>query len=140
MKRNRDSMFHVHLWWSPRTVLSLETAAVSACVFGIHSWGEYAVRGSKATGKQTLEGWADSDFAGDMDTRNSTSGFVFMLNGGAAFLVKQVTAVGWDIDGRSPVHCCESCVVEIYQAQKCVLSSGLGESSMGSNIAGIRED
>eukprot|EP00884_Botryococcus_braunii_P008964 jgi/Botrbrau1/18069/Bobra.0062s0055.1 len=75
-----------------------------------------------------------------MDTRNSMSGFVFMLNGRAAFLVKHVTAVGWDIDGRSPVHCCESCVVEIYQAQKCVLSSGLGESSMGSNIAGIRED
>ncbi len=53
--------------------------------FGIHNWGEYAVRGSKGTGKQTLEGWVDSDFAGDMDTRKSTLGFVFMLNGGAAF-------------------------------------------------------
>ena len=54
--------------------------------------------------------------------------------------MKQVTAVGWDIDGRSPVHCGESCLIEIYQAHKCVLSSGLGESSMGSNIAGICEN
>jgi hypothetical protein len=35
------------------------------------------------TGQQTLEGYVDSDFAGDMDTRKSTTGFVFMLNGGA---------------------------------------------------------
>jgi hypothetical protein len=34
------------------------------------------------TGQQTHEGYVDSDFAGDMDTRKSTTGFVFMLNGG----------------------------------------------------------
>jgi hypothetical protein len=34
------------------------------------------------TWQQTLEGYVDSDFAGDMDTRKSTTGFVFMLNGG----------------------------------------------------------
>ena len=37
----------------------------------------------EGTGQQTLEGYVDSDFAGDMDTRKSTTGFVFILNGGA---------------------------------------------------------
>lgn len=30
-----------------------------------------------------MEGWVDSDFAGDKDTRKSTTGFVFTLHGGA---------------------------------------------------------
>jgi hypothetical protein len=34
-------------------------------------------------GKQDLTGFVDSDFAGDVDSRKSTTGFVFMLNGGA---------------------------------------------------------
>jgi len=35
---------------------------------------------------QQLEGYVDSDYAGDIDTRRSTSGYVFMLNGGAISL------------------------------------------------------
>ena len=31
----------------------------------------------------TLRGYSDSDWAGDPDTRRSTNGYVFMLNGGA---------------------------------------------------------
>jgi hypothetical protein len=34
-------------------------------------------------GKQDLVGYVDSDFAGDVDSRKSTTGFVFMVNGGA---------------------------------------------------------
>lgn len=30
-----------------------------------------------------MEGWVDSDFAGDKATRKSTTGFVFTLNGAA---------------------------------------------------------
>lgn len=35
------------------------------------------------TGKVALAGFCDSDFAGDIDTRRSTTGFVFTLNGSA---------------------------------------------------------
>lgn len=40
--------------------------------------------GIKYGGAQTLGGWVDSDFAGDLDTRMSTTGYVFTLHGGAA--------------------------------------------------------
>ena len=30
-----------------------------------------------------VEGYCDADFAGDLDTRRSTTGFVFILSGGA---------------------------------------------------------
>lgn len=33
--------------------------------------------------KSSLLGYSDSDYAGDPDDRNSTSGYVFMLNSGA---------------------------------------------------------
>ena len=33
--------------------------------------------------EQGLQGYCDSDYAGDIDTRRSTSGFVFTLHGGA---------------------------------------------------------
>lgn len=33
-------------------------------------------------GHESLIGYSDSDFAGDLDTRKSTSGYIFMLNGG----------------------------------------------------------
>lgn len=32
---------------------------------------------------QTLAGWVDSDFAGDVESRKSTTGFLFTLHGGA---------------------------------------------------------
>lgn len=34
-------------------------------------------------GTNKLEGFCDSDYAGDQNTRRSTSGYIFMLNGGA---------------------------------------------------------
>lgn len=34
-------------------------------------------------GTNKLEGFCDSDYAGDQETRKSTSGFIFMMNGGA---------------------------------------------------------
>jgi hypothetical protein len=40
-------------------------------------------------GKQDLTGFVDSDFAGDVDSRKSTTGFVFMLNGGAVSWVSK---------------------------------------------------
>jgi hypothetical protein len=35
----------------------------------------------KAGGELVLEGWNDSDYAGDYDDRKSTSGYVFTMNG-----------------------------------------------------------
>ena len=43
--------------------------------FGIMFGGRDAVRG--------LQGYCDADYAGDVDTRKSTTGYVFTLNGGA---------------------------------------------------------
>jgi hypothetical protein len=43
-----------------------------------------------------LEGYVDSDFAGDKDDRKSTSGMVFMLGGGA---------VSWGNKKQSTVSC-----------------------------------
>jgi hypothetical protein len=40
------------------------------------------VTGSSSEGVQ-LFGWCDADFAGDLDTRKSTTGYVFTLSGGA---------------------------------------------------------
>ena len=34
-------------------------------------------------GKRELQGYADADYAGDVDTRRSTTGYVFTLQGGA---------------------------------------------------------
>lgn len=36
----------------------------------------------KYHGHENLIGYSDSDFAGDLDTRKSTTGYIFMLNGG----------------------------------------------------------
>lgn len=36
----------------------------------------------KYQGHENLIGYSDSDFAGDLDTRKSTTGYIFMLNGG----------------------------------------------------------
>lgn len=36
-----------------------------------------------STGDITFKGYCDSDFAGDLDTRKSTTGYVFMVNGSA---------------------------------------------------------
>lgn len=36
----------------------------------------------KEGNKLTIEGYYDSDWAGDKTSRRSTSGFIFMLNGG----------------------------------------------------------
>ncbi|CAJ2635927.1 unnamed protein product [Trifolium pratense] len=38
---------------------------------------------SKSNTGLCLKGWCDSDYAGDLDDRKSTTGFVFMLGGGA---------------------------------------------------------
>jgi hypothetical protein len=46
-------------------------------------------------GKQDLTGFVDSDFAGDVDSRKSTTGFVFMLNGGA---------VSWEVKSNSQLR------------------------------------
>lgn len=36
-------------------------------------------------GINKLEGFCDSDYAGDQETRKSTSGYIFILNGGTVF-------------------------------------------------------
>lgn len=36
----------------------------------------------KYQGHEDLIGYSDSDFAGDLNTRKSTTGYIFMLNGG----------------------------------------------------------
>jgi hypothetical protein len=47
---------------------------------GLHSTG--IVLGGKNQGSIQLTGYTDSDFAGDLDDRKSTGGYIFLLNGG----------------------------------------------------------
>jgi hypothetical protein len=45
---------------------------------------DYGIQfGGSATTNIKIKGYCDADFAGDIDTRRSTTGYVFTLNGGA---------------------------------------------------------
>ena len=67
-----------------------------------------------------LEAYADADFAGDLDSRRSTAGFVFVLNGGgvswSSKLQKTVAASTteaglWQLRLQSRRRCgCKSCL------------------------------
>lgn len=46
----------------------------------VHGTAKYGINFGENSG---LKGYCDSDYAGDIDSRRSTSGFVFTLNGGA---------------------------------------------------------
>ena len=48
----------------------------------VHGTASYGIMFGGGT-KHDLQGYCDSDYAGDLDTRRSTTGYVFTLNGGA---------------------------------------------------------
>lgn len=78
-----DIIFSVNLvsrfMEKPKEQHMLAAKRILRYIQGKTEFGIQYVRG----GEEKLVGYADSDFAGDMDDRKSTSGFVFMLSGGA---------------------------------------------------------
>ena len=59
--------------------------------------------------KSDLIGFSDSDYAGDVDTRQSTSGFVFMLHGGpVAWSSQRQSCVALSITEAEFIAACEA--------------------------------
>jgi hypothetical protein len=63
----------------------------------------------KAGGELILEGWSDSDYAGDYDDRKSTSGYVFTMNG---------VAVSW-CSKKQPIVTLSTTEAEFVSAASC---------------------
>jgi hypothetical protein len=92
-------------------------------VAGTLNWGLHLKKGS---GKTTLVGFTDSDFAGDVDSRKSTSGVFFFLN---------TSPIAWQSTKQSMVAQ-SSCEAEYVAAvngacQALCLSRVLGELEGG---------
>ena len=51
-----------------------------------------------------LEGYTDADYAGDIDSRRSTTGYVFTLAGGAISWLKPTASNGGGIYNRSRIY------------------------------------
>jgi len=49
----------------------------------IHGPSNYYIQYTKTTNPKSLLGYSDADWGGHLDTRRSTLGFNFILNGGA---------------------------------------------------------
>jgi hypothetical protein len=60
-----------------------------------------------------LNGWTDSDYAGDLDDRKSTSGYLFMLGGGA---------VSWS-SKKQPIVTLSTTEAEFVAAASCACQS-----------------
>jgi hypothetical protein len=52
---------------------------------------------------QTIEAFCDGDYAGDVDTRRSTTGYVFLMYGGGSQLVEPPAANSGSIDSRGGI-------------------------------------
>jgi hypothetical protein len=78
---------------------------------GTLSLGIMYKKGSDAS--MQLTGWTDSDYAGDLDDRKSTSGYLFMLGGGA---------VSWS-SKKQPIVTLSTTEAEFVAAASCACQS-----------------
>ncbi|MCI73180.1 copia-type polyprotein, partial [Trifolium medium] len=63
----------------------------------------------KANTDLSLKGWCDSDYAGDLDDRKSTSGYVYMLGFGA---------ISWS-SKKQPIATLSTTEAEFVSAASC---------------------
>lgn len=72
-------------------------------------------------GKEQMIGYTDSDYAGDLDDRKSTSGYVFLMSSGV---------VSW-LSKKQPIVTLSTTEAEFVAAASCALSSSLVKKGVG---------